>query len=229
MQKNIQYQDYIENNGSLTEFNSETDYLTILFHGYGADASDLASLRDFMTPDKTNMRWVFPEGVYEVPIGPGWTGRAWWNLTLNSLPSDWTDVTPPKIEELVPKVFKMIESLNHPWEKIILGGFSQGAMLATEIYLMAPKKPAGLMSLSGTLIRKSAWAEKLSARKGSNVFLSHGEQDQVLPSSGTQKLIHFFKSAELNCDVVSFRGGHEIPPQVITRAKSYIEKVTKNS
>ena len=53
--------------------------LVILFHGYGADAYDLQTLSDVLRPKKPT-DFLFPQGVLEVPIGPGWTGRAWWNI-----------------------------------------------------------------------------------------------------------------------------------------------------
>lgn len=198
----------------------------ILFHGFGADAHDLESLKDYITL-KTPVNYRFPNGVFEVPIGPGWTGRAWWPLTLSSLPSDWSDYTPDALEKLVPALIKMISDLNVPWNKVILGGFSQGAMLATEIYLQAPENPLGLISLSGSLIRQSAWSEKLASRQGQKIFLSHGENDQVLPLKGSQKLFNLCKDKGLDCQWVTFPGGHEIPPKVLLGVSQYINSLTE--
>lgn len=199
----------------------------ILFHGFGADMHDLESLKDHLNPDSAQLNWIFPNGVFNVPIGPGISGRAWWPLQLSKLPNDWSNYSPPEITDLVPKIMSLIKSLNIPWSQIVLGGFSQGAMLATEIYFQASEKPLGLMSLSGSLIRKEIWQEKCSHRKNEKIFLSHGEQDQVLPSSGTQKLLQLLKQNELLVDFVSFRGGHEIPLQVCDRAKKYLtEKIS---
>ena len=213
--KRIEYFDYAVNN------NSPKQNWVILFHGYGADAHDLAGLKDFIqSTNQVNLR--FPNGVFEVPIGPGWTGRAWWPLKMSSLPGDWSDHTPAEMNQLVPVLLKMISDLNIPWKNIILGGFSQGAMLATELYLQAPETPAGLISLSGSLIRQSIWTEKLKSKAHEKIFLSHGEQDQVLPAGGTQKLMKLLKENNVNCDWVSFQGGHEIPPKVIQRMNLYI-------
>ncbi len=200
----------------------------ILFHGFGADMNDLESLKEILNPDDIELNWIFPNGIFSVPIGPGLTGRAWWPLQLSQLPTDWSNYSPPQMTELVPQIMNLIQSLNIPWNQIILGGFSQGAMLATEIYFQASATPLGLLSLSGSLIRKDVWTEKSAARKNEKIFLSHGEQDQVLPSGGTQKLIQLLKKQELTIDFVSFQGGHEIPVQVCLRAKKYLtEKVAE--
>ncbi len=186
--KNIQYIEHVSD--------TSKPYV-ILFHGFGADMNDLESLKDVLNPDGQQLNWIFPNGVFSVPVGPGFTGRAWWPLQLSKLPDDWTNYSPPEMPDLTTKIFKFIDSLNVPWNQIILGGFSQGAMFATEIYFQATEKPLGLMSLSGSLIRKDVWLEKCLARKNEKIFLSHGEQDQVLPSGGTQKLIQILKKTRI--------------------------------
>ena len=218
-QKSIQYIEHV---------NDTTKPYVILFHGFGADMNDLESLKDIMNPDQIELNWIFPNGIHSVPVGPGFTGRAWWPLQLSQLPNDWSNYSPPEMTDLIPRVLKLIESFNVPWSQIILGGFSQGAMLATEIYFQAPQKPLGLLSLSGSLIRKEVWQQKCAYRKAEKIFLSHGEQDSVLPSGGTQKLIQILKQNELLVDFVSFQGGHEIPMQVCSRAKKYLTEKTES-
>lgn len=216
MQKPIQYLDEIQYPHDPEAF------WVFMFHGFGADASDLKSLGDVLTPPGVKINWIFPNGIFSVPIGPMMSGRAWWPLTLSQLPTDWSLYSPPELESLMPQIWKMIDSFKIPWSKIILGGFSQGAMLATEIYLSAPETPAGLISFSGALIRKKEWTARLAQRKNQKVFFSHGEVDPVLPPSGTQKLMQMFKEQGLQYDFCSFRGGHEIPINAIVKAKNYL-------
>jgi phospholipase/carboxylesterase len=224
MQKPIQFLDDIQ-------YPDDPEaYWVFLFHGFGADASDLKNLSEVLSPETKKINWVFPNGIFSVPIGPMMTGRAWWPLTLSQLPTDWSVYSPPELTELIPAIWKMIDSFKIPRNKLILGGFSQGSMLATEIYLSAPEIPAGLISFSGALIRKNEWTQSLLKKQKQaessgqilKVFFSHGEMDQVLPSSGTQKLVQMFKTYGFQCDVSSFRGGHEIPLAAITKASAYL-------
>lgn len=216
MQKPIQFLD------NINYPHDQEAYWVFMFHGFGADASDLQNLADVLNPEGMKINWIFPNGIYTVPIGPMMSGRAWWPLTLSSLPNDWSTYSPPELITLMPQVLKMIDSFKIPWNKIILAGFSQGAMLATEIYLSALEIPAGLISFSGALIRKNEWTQYLAKRENQKVFFSHGENDSVLPSSGTQKLIQMFKAKNINCEFSSFKGGHEIPLPAILKAKSYL-------
>lgn len=195
----------------------------VMFHGYGADAHDLASLADATKTTKP-CNWLFPNGNLSVPIGPGWTGRAWWNIKMAELEGDWVDRRPPDMAAAVEKVFKMMSSMKFDWKNTIIGGFSQGAMLATEVFLKAPETPAGLICLSGTLLSQKEWSEAAPARKGSKILMTHGEADQVLPHKGSVALQNFFQKNGIETQFVSFRGGHEIPFQVIEKMKSYISE-----
>lgn len=204
-------------------YNNPDGKWIILFHGYGADASDLANLAEQFHFQKP-CNWLFPNGHISVPIAPGWSGRAWWNIKMSDLASDWSTLAPPEMNIAVDKVFKMISSMKIDWKDLIIGGFSQGAMLATEVFLKAPVTPAGLICLSGTLLNKNQWMEFISNRKGSTIFMSHGEVDQVLPHKGSIQLQKFFEEHGIKTQFVSFRGAHEIPMQVIQKMNSYISE-----
>lgn len=207
-------------------YNNPNGKWVILFHGFGADAADLASLAtEFNFENPCN--WLFPNGPLDVPIGPGMSGRAWWTIRLSELEGDWTNRRPPDMDSAVNKIFKMITSMKFDWKDLIIGGFSQGAMIATEVFLKAPQTPAGLICLSGTLMSKSQWSEYIVNRKGSTILMSHGEADQVLPHKGSILLQNFFEENGVKTQFVSFRGGHEIPMQVIQKMKSYISERLK--
>ena len=152
-----------------------SDSWVILFHGFGADAYDLSTLQEVLVPGKPSS-WLFPQGILEVSIGPGWTGRAWWKIDMATLQKrqqegqhDMSAET-PEIEKARDMAFEMIAQLKVPWSNIILGGFSQGAMLATDLFLRAPETPKGLVLFSPALINKEKWKPYVSQRQGRAVF-----------------------------------------------------------
>lgn len=204
-----------------TDSDSIDNPYVILFHGYGADCNDLAVLPDYM-PAARHFNWIFPNGILEVPIGMGWTGRAWWPVDFNRLHEDMAEFTPANLNQVADLCFSMIEKLNIPWSNIILGGFSQGSMLATHLYLNAPKIPRGLVILSGSLINKNEWKPLLEKRAGESFFQSHGEEDQILPIRGASKLETFLTQNGMKGRLVRFAGGHEIPDLVLTKLNDYL-------
>ena len=195
----------------------------ILFHGFGADAYDLQSLSEAnQTPWPT--RWIFPQGPLEVPIGPGWTGRAWWPIDINNMTAlkDLSEVEPPALNKLRPQITEMLTQLKTPLSEIILGGFSQGAMLATDSFLRCDPAAAGLIIFSGNLLCKNAWSALAPKHAGQKFFMTHGSQDMILPVSGAQRLETLLTQAGLKGRLQSFGGGHEIPPQAIRAAEKFL-------
>lgn len=69
-----------------------------------------------------------------------------------------------------------------PTKRIVIGGFSQGAMLTTDVALHLPEPPAALLVLSGTYVAEPVWKPLVANRKGLKVLQQHGTNDQV-PSS----------------------------------------------
>lgn len=196
----------------------------ILFHGYGADAYDLRSLAEVLSPGK-NLNFLFPQGILEVPIGPDWTGRAWWPIDLEAIQSgkirDFASERPESLDQLRKKIFAMVDALKTPWNKIHIGGFSQGAMLATDIFLNAPEAPKSLIILSGALINKTEWKTLAPNRAGSKFFMSHGQYDPVLPHKGAAQLETLLIQSGLKGSLQSFAGGHEIPMPIIEKLRLF--------
>lgn len=202
----------------------------ILFHGYGADAQDLFSLGQLIHTKKP-CNWLFPQGHLEVPIGPAWTGRAWWPVNMLEIQvaatrgetRDFSTLTPPGMVKARDMAFEMIKQLRVPWNKIILGGFSQGAMLATELYLNAPETPKGLAILSGTLLHQDEWKPLIAKRAGEPFFQSHGESDSVLGIRQARQLETLLCQNGMKGHLNSFPGGHEIPPPILKKFGEFLD------
>jgi phospholipase/carboxylesterase len=204
----------------------------IMFHGYGADASDLSTLGD-MIPTKTRFNYLFPNAFLEVPIGPGWTGRAWWNIDMariqkdaaEGIERDTSDEIPKDLPVARAKAMKMIEELGVPWDKIILAGFSQGGMLAVDLALHAPVQPKGLAILSGALVNKVEWKGIVKNREGLPFFQAHGDKDPVIPFRNASRLESLLTSGGLKGSLSRFSGGHEIPPLMIQKLAAYLDSL----
>jgi len=196
----------------------------ILFHGYGADAMDLASLAE-ATPGLEEWTWIFPQGVFEVPIGPGWTGRAWWPIDLEKIaaPRDISQESPKELPEVRKKALDMIATLKRPWSEIVLGGFSQGGMLAADVALHASENPRNLVLLSTALIHKSGWLPVAKQREGLSFYQSHGTNDSVIDIKNAQRLESFLTSNGLKGKLRNFSGGHEIPPTVLREMAQFLQ------
>jgi phospholipase/carboxylesterase len=204
-------------------FDSKTKI--ILFHGFGADAQDLLPLGEIIDPNK---HWLFPDGPIDIPIGFAAMGRAWWKIDMNRISSsdyDFTQEKPQGLEQVFSAVQKFILSLKTPISDIVLGGFSQGGMMALHAYLNLKEKPKGLILLSSALINKAEQLKKIADRGSGSFYLSHGVHDQVLPYKCGQQLETFLTQAGMKGKLNSFSGSHEIPMSVINQLKTYLTQL----
>jgi phospholipase/carboxylesterase len=205
--------------------------VVIFFHGFGADNSDLASLAQAL-PVPKGTSWIFPNGHLSVPIGPHMEGRAWFPISVRELEGihtasgslEFTREKPPGMKRARELANEMILKLGVPMNRIILGGFSQGAMLATEVAMKSDITPAGLAILSGALIGADDWKLGAEKKPGFSFFQSHGENDPVLSIQGARRLEALLLEAKWSGRLLAFRGGHEIPLEVLSQLGNYLKK-----
>ncbi len=207
-----------------------TGPLVVLLHGFGAPGDDLVSLwRVLPVPEGT--RFVFPEAP--VPLDPVFMGgRAWWMIDVSRFERSATPKEAEARMREVPQglasardhVLAMLDEIEaklHP-SKIVLGGFSQGAMLSLDVALRSPRKLAGLALLSGTLLAEDEWTPLMPGRRGLSVLQSHGREDPLLPFFAAEKLRDKLRAAGLDVTWVPFTGGHGIPPAVLEALVAFL-------
>lgn len=209
--------------------------LVVLLHGFGAPGDDLVALwRYINVPDE--VRFVFPAAPLKLDMGFG-DARAWWMLDLERVTraralGQWEELSQeiprglsPARTQVLDLLAVAIEELAAPPKSIVLGGFSQGAMLSTDLALYSKIPLAGLVLLSGTVIAKQEWLTRLPNRQGLPVFQSHGTDDPILAFSAAQELRAHIQAAGLPIRWMEFRGGHEIPFQVLEHLGTFLQSV----
>jgi phospholipase/carboxylesterase len=207
----------------------------VLLHGFGAPGDDLVALwRYLKVPD--DVRFLFPAAPLNLDMGFG-DARAWWMLDMERVmlaraQGQWDELSqeiprglPPARTQIHDLLSLALEMLSVPSQSLVLGGFSQGAMLSTDLVLHSDIPFAGLALLSGTLIAKHEWLVRLPNRQGLQVFQSHGTDDPILAFSMAQQLRDHIQTAGLPVSWVEFQGGHEIPIQVLDGLGTFLQAV----
>lgn len=144
----------------------------VLLHGRGADEHDLFGLLDLLDPGH-RLLGVTPGGPHHLPPG----GRHWY--ALGGIPRP----DPATFHETVPRLTAFLETLPVPLERIVLGGFSQGAVMSYAISLGPERtRPAALVAMSGFLPRVGDWPLDPTRLAGVPVAIAHGSLDPVIPA-----------------------------------------------
>jgi phospholipase/carboxylesterase len=215
--------------------------LVVLLHGFGAPGDDLVPLwRQLAAPPGT--RFAFPEAPLELELGmPSGLGspRAWWMIDVAALERamargelrDMSRQTPeglPEASAQIAELLSLLETeLSVPSGQLVIGGFSQGAMLSADVALRSERALAGLVVLSGTLLSEPDWVSLMPKRKGLPVLQSHGRADPLLPFALAERLRDLLREAGLDVTWLPFNGGHGIAPGVLDELGPFIARATK--
>lgn len=222
------------------------DYLVVLCHGYGAPGEDLvplgAELLRALGPTGERFQIVFPQAPHTLAELGLPDGRAWWPLNMQRLmemvqANDFRELrthTPPGLDEarqmLVATVDAGLGAIGVDASRLVLGGFSQGAMLALDVFLRGLRDvPAGLVQWSGTVICEGQWHSHAARLEGVPVVQSHGTLDQILPYAAAEALRDLLKDSGADLQFLPFRGPHTIPLEALEATAGLLNAVVQTS
>ncbi|AKQ68875.1 phospholipase/carboxylesterase family protein [Myxococcus hansupus] len=208
------------------------DLVVILSHGLGAPATDLVpmgpELMALQPVLAQRVRFVFPGA----PLAYAYGGRAWFPLpdaVMRGEQRDWEafarDVPPgmPAARRALMSVVDAVSaSMKLPYGRIVLGGFSQGGMMSTDVALRLDEPIAGLAILSGTLTSEPEWRKRAEGRKGLPVFQAHGRMDPLLPLPTAERLRDMFVASGLTVDFHAYDMPHAIVSEELEALAAFL-------
>lgn len=213
--------------------------VTVLCHGFGAPGQDLVPIGEELAwasrSTARHVRFVFPEAPHSLGGFYGLDSRAWWMIDTLALQTaieqgralDRRDECPDELPRVRSMILAMLDEIRGesglPPSRIVLGGFSQGAMLATDVALHLDAPPAALCIWSGTVLCEQIWKARLPALAGLTVLQTHGRQDPLLPYAAAELLRDLLVAAGLSVDFLPFEGPHTIPFEGISRLGRILE------
>lgn len=214
----------------------------VLCHGFGAPGTDLVPLAEEFCSQEPDLAeqvlFLFPSAPLQPSEFRQFGGRAWWPIDMlrlqraveygdfRDLREDLPDRLPAARDELTAFLASATHRWSIPTSRIVLGGFSQGSMLAMDVALHLPEAPAALVIYSGTLLCEAEWTRLAPGRSGLRVLQSHGVQDPILPFEAAGWLRDLLTGAGLEVEFHAFGGGHAIPAVAVERTIALLKSVT---
>jgi phospholipase/carboxylesterase len=142
--------------------------LLVLFHGRGADERDLFPLLDLLDPQR-RLLGVTPRGPLSLPPG----GAHWYAFKQLGYPD------PATFLETYAAVAEWLDGFD--FEHVMLGGFSQGAVMTYALGLGAGRpRPDRLVALSGFMPNVPGFELSLEPPLPP-AAIGHGSYDDVIP------------------------------------------------
>jgi phospholipase/carboxylesterase len=152
----------------------EPEGALVLLHGRGADERDLFPLLDMLDPER-RLLGATARGPLSLPPG----GAHWYVVRRVGYPD--TETFNSTYSELAGWLDELLAEHGIPPERTVLGGFSQGSVMAYALGLGPERpRPAGILALSGFLPRVEGFELDLAKAAALPVAIGHGTHDPVI-------------------------------------------------
>ncbi len=188
----------------------------VLLHGRGVDESDLYPLLDALDPE-AELVGATPRAPLTLPPG----GYHWYVVERVGFPHRETFME--SFELLTQWLEALAEETGVPWQRTVIGGFSQGSVMAYALALAAGRpSPAGLLAMSGFIPEVEDFDLDLH-RPGLPIAITHGTLDPVIG-------VEFGRAARQRLEAAGNRllyrespVGHGIDPAVLPDLRAWLQ------
>jgi predicted esterase len=183
----------------------------ILLHGRGANAPSILLLAEEL---------YHPAYAY---LAPQAANNTWYPVTFLA-PMQQNEPWLSSALARVGEVVAMVEAAGVPAERIVLGGFSQGACLASEFMARNARRYGGLLAFSGGLIGPPGTPRAYaSSVDGTPVFLGCSDVDPHIPKGRVEETASVLESMGAQVTMRLYPGmGHTINADEINHARALL-------
>ena len=192
----------------------------ILCHGYGGDGKDISILAGYWRTYLPDTIFICPDAPEKCEASP--SGFQWFDLTDQDPEQILSKslVAENKLNKLIDEVK---ESYNLLANQIIIGGFSQGSMISLQTGIKRKDKINSILGYSGKIIDLEHLSKNIVSRP--NIFLMHGDIDQVVPVDGLLEAKNFFNKNNYEIETKIFKNcEHRIPMEGSSLGLQFIKK-----
>ena len=192
----------------------------ILCHGYGGDGKDISILAGYWRTYLPDTIFICPDAPEKCEASP--SGFQWFDLTDQDPEQILSKslVAENKLNKLIDEVK---ESYNLLANKIIIGGFRQGSMISLQTGIKRKDKINSILGYSGKIIDLEHLSKNIISRP--NIFLMHGDIDQVVPVDGLLEAKNFFNKNNYEIETKIFKDcEHRIPMEGSSLGLQFIKK-----
>ena len=184
----------------------------VLLHGRGADERDLFPLLDALDPER-RLLGITPRGPLSLPPG----GAHWY--ALGGIPTPDPSTFFPTFEAAA----AFLDALLVPIDRVVLGGFSQGAVMSWALGLGAGRpRPAAIIALSGFMPEVAGFELDLADLDGYPIAVAHGSLDPIIPVEFGRAAAERVRAAGADLLWRETPVPHTIDPRVLPELQAFV-------
>lgn len=197
--------------------------LVVFLHGFGADGNDLIAIGAEWRRQMPDVAFASPHAPERCMAAP--SGRQWFPLTFRDPDERRRGVLAarPGLDAFLDAELAR-QKLTA--DRLVLVGFSQGAMMALHAGLRRPVPPAAILGFSGMLV--SPELLKTEAVSKPPILLVHGDRDDVIPVDALFAAMDGLAAAEIPVEWHLSPGlGHGIDGEGLRQGAAFIASALK--
>ncbi len=203
----------VEPNG----FNTTNQYpIVVLMHGFGASSRDLAPLASAI--NARGYIYAFPQAPIEMRMGLGGIGYAWAPISGEGIKESINN-SKVLINRFLDELLNLYGNQD---TKVVLGGFSQGAMMALEVGLARPGLITGIISCSGWM-NTYALDDLNDIDIQQELFIGHGSLDDIVPIEKSIETVEKLSSKGYSTKFQEYDIAHEISHVEISDISAWLQ------
>lgn len=198
--------------------NSDTKTL-ILLHGVGSNKEDLFALRKHLPK---NLLIISTEA----PIKMGENRYGWYLVDFSTGKPVYKPEEAQKSQQIILNfIDEIVEKYGVKNDNLYLLGFSQGAIMSLGIALTNPNKIAGILALSGRVLKEDK-ANKVSnnAMEHLKIMIAHGTVDNVLPIRHARESKVLFETMPSKLIYKEYNMGHQISEEELKDILNFLTR-----
>ena len=200
-------------------------WLLVLMHGVGSNEHDLFALTP-QIPDQFHVLCL------RAPrrMAPG--SFAWFDFSVE--PGGARTINEQQEAASRILVGQAIEDasrqLSIPPERVVVGGFSQGGIMALSMLLTRPELMTAALVWHGRLLPEVLpLAAAHDALHGRRLWVSHGSHDNVISPTHGQAIAHHLAKTPVTVSYHEFPSAHEIRPSELAQTVAWLTGLTTHA
>jgi phospholipase/carboxylesterase len=193
----------------------------VLFHGRGTDEHDLFPLLDALDPERKLVGFT-PRGPLSIPPG----GAHWY--VLGGLGSPDRDTFTESYRQASAWLEDMASATGIPFERTVIGGFSQGAVMSHALALGTDRpRPAGLIAMSGFVPTVEGFELDLT-RPLPPIAIGHGTYDPVIGVEWGRQAKELYEGAGGDVLYREYPLPHAVDPAFLRDLQPWVQRAASS-
>ncbi|MBS0611494.1 MAG: dienelactone hydrolase family protein [Proteobacteria bacterium] len=197
-------------------------WLLVLMHGVGSNEQDLFGLAPYVPAP-------FHVLSLRAPYRMGPQAHAWFDFTVAADGTRSIDEPQEAASRalVAQAVDQAARRLGIPAARVVVGGFSQGGIMALSLLLTQPALLQACMVWHSRLLPQALGdAAPAAALAGRRLWVSHGVQDNVIPLASAQAIRDHARGLPLALSYREYPGVHEIRPEELRDSMAWLQDLT---